>query len=52
MFKNPLPNYAGLIIENLGLKGLSVGDAQVSNVHSNYIINKNKTMLLLVELEK
>ena len=41
VFKNPLPNYAGLIIENLGLKGLSVGDAQVSNVHSNYIINKN-----------
>ena len=42
VFKNPLPNYAGLIIENLGLKGLSVGDAQVSNIHSNYIINKNK----------
>ena len=41
VFKNPLPNYAGLIIENLGLKGLSVGDAQVSNIHSNYIINKN-----------
>ena len=41
VFKNPLPNYAGLIIENLGLKGLSVGDAQVSNIHSNYKINKN-----------
>ena len=41
VFKNPLPDYAGLIIENLGLKGLSVGDAQVSNIHSNYIINKN-----------
>ena len=36
-----MPNYAGYIIENLGLKGLSVGDAQVSNIHSNYIINKN-----------
>ena len=34
-------NYAGYIIENLGLKGLSIGDAQVSNIHSNYIINKN-----------
>ncbi len=41
VFKNPLPNYAGYIIENLGLKGLSIGDAQVSNIHSNYIINKN-----------
>ena len=36
-----LKNYAGYIIENLGLKGLSIGDAQVSNIHSNYIINKN-----------
>ena len=56
VFKNPLPNYAGLIIENLGLKGLSVGDAQVSNIHSNYIINKNnaspENILSLVNMVK
>ena len=56
VFKNPLPNYAGLIIENLGLKGLSVGDAQVSNVHSNYIINKNnaspQNILSLINMVK
>ena len=56
VFKNPLPNYAGLIIENLGLKGLSVGDAQVSNVHSNYIINKNnaspENILSLINMVK
>ena len=56
VFKNPLPNYAGLIIENLGLKGLSVGDAQVSNIHSNYIINKNnaspENILSLINMVK
>ena len=56
VFKNPLPNYAGLIIENLGLKGLSVGDAQVSKVHSNYIINKNnaspENILSLINMVK
>ena len=56
VFKNPLPNYAGLIIETLGLKGLSVGDAQVSNIHSNYIINKNnaspENILSLINMVK
>ena len=56
VFKNPLPDYAGLIIENLGLKGLSVGDAQVSNIHSNYIINKNnaspENILSLINMVK
>nr|WP_275665504.1 UDP-N-acetylmuramate dehydrogenase [Vibrio sp. Isolate33] len=30
----------GKIIEELGLKGLSVGGAQISNKHANFIINK------------
>ncbi|WP_416151831.1 UDP-N-acetylmuramate dehydrogenase [Salipaludibacillus sp. HK11] len=39
VFRNPLPLYAGEIIENLGLKGEAVGGAQVSEKHANFIIN-------------
>ena len=30
------------VVEELGLKGLSEGDAQVSELHANYIVNKGK----------
>jgi len=40
VFKNPENEYAGKLIENVGLKGYSVGDACVSNKHANFIINK------------
>ena len=36
-----MPKYAGKIIEELGLKGTRLGNAEVSKIHSNYIINKN-----------
>jgi UDP-N-acetylmuramate dehydrogenase len=39
MFKNPPGDYAGRLIEAAGLKGLRVGDAQISEVHANFFIN-------------
>lgn len=40
VFRNPLNDYAGRLIEELGYKGKSVGDAQVSEKHANFIVNK------------
>lgn len=40
VFKNPEGSSVAQMIENLGLKGLQVGDAQVSPVHGNFIVNK------------
>lgn len=39
IFKNPPGDYAGRIIDALGLKGFAVGDAQVSTKHANFIVN-------------
>jgi UDP-N-acetylmuramate dehydrogenase len=39
-FKRPEGSYASLLIEQCGLKGTSVGGAQVSTKHSGFIINK------------
>lgn len=40
-FKRPKPDfYVGTTIEKLGLKGFSIGDAEVSNKHAGFIINK------------
>ena len=39
-FKRPEGYFAGKLIEDAGLKGLIVGGAQVSTLHSGFVINK------------
>lgn len=39
IFKNPPDDYAGKLIELAGLKGKSVGRAQISPDHGNFIVN-------------
>lgn len=39
IFRNPLPQYAGQLIEESGLKGYQIGGAQVSEMHGNFIVN-------------
>lgn len=38
-FKRPVGNFAGTLIEKTGLKGLTVGGAQVSQKHAGFVIN-------------
>lgn len=39
MFKRPVGFFAGKLIEDAGLKGYRVGDAQVSEKHAGFVIN-------------
>lgn len=39
MFKNPPANFAAKLIEQAGLKGKRVGNAQISEKHANFIVN-------------
>jgi UDP-N-acetylmuramate dehydrogenase len=40
VFKNPPEIAAGKLVDRAGCKGLSVGDAQVSTKHANFIVNR------------
>ena len=39
VFKNPLGDHAGRLIEAAGLRGTRIGQAQVSEKHGNFIVN-------------
>lgn len=39
-FKRPVGHYAGTLIDQCGLKGLTVGGAQVSEKHAGFVINR------------
>ena len=39
VFRNPPQDSAGRLIEACGLKGFSIGGAQISPVHANFIVN-------------
>lgn len=55
-FKNSSKYTAGKLIEEAGLKGKSIGNAEVSEMHANFLINKGNAkyseMLKLVKLIK
>ena len=56
MFKNPPHTFAARLIEQAGLKGKRVGDAQVSEKLANFIVNlgnaKAADIVTLIDLVK
>jgi len=56
MFKNPPNSFAAKLIEQAGLKGKRVGNAQISEKHANFIVNlgdaKAEDIVKLVDLTK
>jgi UDP-N-acetylmuramate dehydrogenase len=56
VFKNPPGDFAGRLIEAAGLKGIRVGDAQISQKHANFIVNlgqaRARDIMALIDLAK
>jgi UDP-N-acetylmuramate dehydrogenase len=42
VFKNPPGDFAGRLIEAAGLKGVCIGNAQISEQHANFIVNRGR----------
>jgi UDP-N-acetylmuramate dehydrogenase len=55
-FKNPEGDYAGRLIEEVGLKGFKKGGASFSGVHANFLVNHGSASFedafFLIELAK
>ncbi|SFV64506.1 UDP-N-acetylenolpyruvoylglucosamine reductase [hydrothermal vent metagenome] len=55
-FKNPKDDFAGRLIQEVGLKGVSKGAMQWSNVHANFLVNHGggtfKEAKYLIDLAK
>jgi UDP-N-acetylmuramate dehydrogenase len=43
VFKNPSPTLsAGRVLEEVGMKGVAIGDVSISDLHANWIVNPSK----------
>ncbi|CAM3331073.1 UDP-N-acetylmuramate dehydrogenase [Helicobacter labetoulli] len=55
-FKNPKNDYAGRLLESVGLKGYRINDIALSEQHANFLVNKGKATfedaLALIEFAK
>lgn len=56
-FKNPEGDYAGRLIESVGLKGKKVGNMEFSTVHANFLVNNGNgkfedAIYLIIEAQK
>ncbi|HDR4762895.1 TPA: UDP-N-acetylmuramate dehydrogenase [Bacillus thuringiensis] len=54
VFRNPIPHFAGDLVEKAGLRGYRIGGAQISEMHGNFIVNTGgasaQDVLSLIEL--
>ncbi|MEA1867927.1 MAG: UDP-N-acetylmuramate dehydrogenase [Thermodesulfobacteriota bacterium] len=48
VFRNPPGDSAGRLIDQCGIKGLRIGDAEVSKKHANFIVNRGKASAVQV----